>query len=142
MICYTDASYNPQSKIAVIGMLYDDKIIMEQLNNVKNTTAEIRAVLLAIDYMKQFNHKNNPENLIIYTDCQTVVDLELRREKLENTCKQIYKDFFDAIDQINYTIEFRYIKGHKPSKDKNEFDKEFSKLDKAVRKQLRCLTKN
>ena len=82
----------------------------------------------------------------VYTDCQNIIGLENRREKLEKNNFQtssgklinhyeLYKEFFEKLDELNLT--FIKVKGHKKTSLKDELDTIFNLVDKASRKALR-----
>ena len=82
----------------------------------------------------------------VYTDCQNILGLKTRREKLERNFyksstgkdvknKELYKAFFEISDKIHF--DFIKIKGHKPSYEKDDTDKLFNLVDKASRRALR-----
>lgn len=112
---FTDASYSPQHKIAVIGFkIRTNKTIhVEKLENINNTQAEILGIHRCIDH---FNNNYNTETIqcYVYTDCQR---------------------------GLNIPISGKIIKldGHKPTRLKDKDDIEFAKVDKHVRKTLRLM---
>ena len=86
------------------------------------------------------------ENITIYTDCQNIIQLKSRREKLElNNYKtstgkmiknhELYKKFYELTDTINCL--FIKVEGHKKSSKKDEIDILFNLVAKAPRKALR-----
>ena len=112
--CFTDASYSQQKKISVVGYkIQNNNVILEILNDVKNTEAELYAIQKCIDVCKT-KFPNNKIN--IYTDCQRAL-------------KNNYAD--------NITIT--KVEGHKKKAVKNDIDIIFSSVDKTVRKKLREL---
>lgn len=112
--CFTDASYSQQKKISVVGYkIQNSNVILEILNDVKNTEAELYAIQKCIDICK-IKFPNNKIN--IYTDCQRA----LKNNYAEN-------------------IIITKVEGHKKKAAKNDIDMIFSGVDKAVRKKLREL---
>ena len=82
----------------------------------------------------------------MYTDCQNILNLELRREYLElnnyfsKNNKRLnnyllYQEFYKLVDTLDCT--FIKVKGHKRKKEKNDIDNIFSLVDKASRRALR-----
>ena len=82
----------------------------------------------------------------VYTDCQNIIGLENRREKLEkNDYKSgkgklmnnhdLYKKFYKFFDKTN--LVFIKVKGHKKTSLKDEIDNIFNLVDKASRNALR-----
>lgn len=115
--CFTDASYSQQKSLSIVGYKIGNlDVILEELPNIKNTQAELYAVEKCIDVCNKL-YPN--KNIIIYTDCQRAL-------------KNQY--------QKNVTLE--KIEGHKKTLLKNENDKIFSGVDKAVRKKLRNVQTN
>ena len=111
--CFTDASYSQQKSISIIGYKIGDRdVTLEELINVKNTQAELYAIDKCI---KVCNEIHPTDEIIIYTDCQ--------------------RAFKDPVYPLNITL--KKIQGHKKGSLKDEDDKIFSVVDKAVRKKLR-----
>lgn len=110
--CFTDASYSQHKNLAVIGYkIGNNNVKLELLPYVKNTQAELCAIARCI---KSCNSKYPQRNIIIFTDCQRAL-----------------KNEYPA----NVTIS--KIKGHKKKALRDENDKIFSIVDKAVRKKLK-----
>lgn len=128
---YTDASFHPQSKVAVLGYMKDDVINYFKLDNTTNTEAEIRCIILTLNLLDEQN------DYILYTDCKTATDL-INKPRFN---KQIYYEFLEIIKR-KPNVKLLHIEGHKKKCNKNEVDIEFSKLDKAVRLQLRNIIRN
>ena len=151
---FTDASFSKTHQIAVIGFIifnstteYETKelkdmtIHLHKIQEANNIRAEIRGALFAIKTLPK------KSKIILYSDCQTLIQLPERQKKLEATNfisqskhqllknADIYTEFYSLTS--THHIELNWIKGHTSvsSKNKNHFI--FSKLDKEVRKQLR-----
>ena len=82
----------------------------------------------------------------VYTDCQNIIGLEDRKEKLEKNNfhsssgklmnnHELYKEFFRKLDELNLT--FIKVKGHKKNSLKDEIDNVFNLVDRASRTALR-----
>lgn len=144
---FCDGSVNPQEKIGFAAyFIYDENslnqnIKIKKFENTSSTKLELEALLWALD---NENLKNN--RITVFTDCQNILNLEQRREKLEsNNYKtssgkivknyELYKKFFIITDDLDFTFE--KIKGHKKSSLKDQTDKLFNLVDKASRKALR-----
>ena len=156
---FTDGSVNPQEKIGFATYLLIDNLDinsdfnLNNLNKLKNTIKckmfedtsstklEVQTLLWALGQIDIKDAK-----LIIYTDCQNIIGLDNRREKLEKnnyyskSGKQIknhllYKEYYSCIDKIKY--EFIKVKGHKKSYLKDNIDNIFTLVDKASRNALR-----
>ena len=100
-------------------------------------------LLWALDDIQLIN-----KEISIYTDCQNILGLENRREKLEsNNYKTstgkilknhiLYKEFYKKRDKLN--CRFIKVKGHKPSKEKDSIDEIFTLVDRGARDALRSL---
>jgi len=153
---FCDGSVNPQLKIGFGAyFVFEDNSDLEILKksikvkmfeNTSSTKLELEVLLWAL---KQESDKI--QKLEVYTDCQNILSLLQRREKLEsNNFKTstnkteknelLYKEFYSFIDVLE--IDFIKIKGHKASKKKDELDKLFNLVDKASRKALRQYLNN
>ena len=141
---YTDASFSKTHGLAVIGYMISDKLTILEIKESNNIRAEIRGVITAL------NAAPKSASVTLYTDCQTVTELIGRRDKLEKTnfisqTKQtplanadLYKEFYKIYDQLH--PEIIWVKGHTSSKD-TKIKKNFSTVDKEVRKALRLAIK-
>ena len=149
---FTDSSVNPQEKIGFGSFLILEEkeisfenmkknIKIKRFENTSSTKLELQTFLWALDEI-------NDKNIIIevYTDCQNIMGLQDRREKLEKNNfysssgklmnnHELYKDFFEKIDELNLT--FIKVKGHKKNSLKDEIDIIFNLVDKASRSALR-----
>lgn len=149
---FTDSSVNPQEKIGFGSFLileekeisFEDMkkdIKIKRFENTSSTKLELQTFLWALDEI-------NDKNIIIevYTDCQNIIGLQDRREKLEKNNfysssgklmnnHELYKDFFEKIDKLN--LIFIKVKGHKKNSLKDEIDTIFNLVDKASRNALR-----
>ncbi len=149
---FCDGSCNPQEKIGYGAyiLIGDDnfdlislktKIISKKFENTSSSKLEIETLLWAL------NDIDIKDCIIeVYTDCQNIIGLENRREKLEKNNFQtssgklinyyeLYKEFFEKSDELN--LSFIKVKGHKKSSLKDELDTIFNLVDKASRKALR-----
>ena len=149
---FCDGSCNPQEKIGYGAyLLIEDnnfdliflksKIIFKKFENTSSSKLEIETLLCAL------NDIDIKDCIIeVYTDCQNIIGLENRREKLEKNNFQtssgklignyeLYKDFFGKLDELNLT--FIKVKGHKKNSLKDEIDTIFNLVDKASRNALR-----
>ena len=82
----------------------------------------------------------------VYTDCQNMIGLLNRKEKLEAldyhsrsgkllNHSELYRNFFRII--ARYNCEFIKVEGHKKKILKNSIDEIFNIVDKAARNALR-----
>ena len=149
---FTDSSVNPQEKIGFGAyLLLDDEnesleelkehIKIKRFENTSSTKLELQTLLWALDEIVD-------KNVIIevYTDCQNIIGLENRRDKLEKNHfyssskklianHELYKDFYEKLDELNLT--FIKVKGHKKNSLKDEIDNIFNLVDRASRVALR-----
>ena len=149
---FTDSSVNPQQKIGFGSYLFleEENLSFEEMKkNIKikkftdtsSTKLELQTLLWALDEI------NNKDFIIeVYTDCQNIIGLKDRKEKLEKNhfCSssgklmnnsELYKEFFKKIDVLD--IEFIKVKGHKKNSLKDEIDTIFNLVDRASRIALR-----
>ena len=149
-LLFTDASVNPQEKLGFGAFLFikkdelnssdlKEKIKVKKFENTSSTKLEIQTLLWAFSLIEE-------KNLTIYTDCQNIITLLERREKLEKSNfhtktgkvlnnSEFYKEFFRYLDKKDCC--FIKVKGHKKSSLKDEIDKVFNLVDKASRNALR-----
>ena len=150
---FTDSSVNPQEKIGFGSFLllnndetkaFEDlkkDIKLKRFENTSSTKLELQTLLWALDEIED-------KNIIIeiYTDCQNIIGLENRRDKLEKNHfystsgklmnnHELYKEFFRKLDELNLT--FIKVKGHKKNSLKDEIDNIFNLVDRASRNALR-----
>ena len=154
VMLFCDGSVNPQQKVGfgAYFILEKDEIqnnlefIKNRINvnkfeNTSSTKLELEALLWALE-----DEILKGKEIIVYTDCQNILGLEKRREKLErnNYCSstgklinnnELYKKFYILIDKLN--CSFEKVKGHKKSSLKNDIDILFNFVDKTSRKALR-----
>jgi len=83
----------------------------------------------------------------LYTDCQAVVNLPQRRSKLETRSfksqktgsllknADLYRRFFSLMDQVS--IKLFWLKGHTEKAGQSLYQRNFSYIDRHVRKTLR-----
>ena len=156
---FTDSSVDPKLKVGFGAFLvleniekhnnkyaeHDEHIETKQFIDTSSTKLELQTFLWAFD---EVSSKYDLSNIAfeVYTDCQNIVQLEKRREKLENNNyksktgkesknKDLYKRFFKIIDSSE--IIFIKVKGHKKNSLKDSVDKIFNLVDKQSRHELR-----
>ena len=150
---FTDSSVNPQEKIGFGSFLllnndetkaFEDlkkDIKLKRFENTSSTKLELQTLLWALDEIED-------KNIIIeiYTDCQNIIGLENRRDKLEKNHfystsgklmnnHELYKKFYEKLDKLNLT--FIKVKGHKKNSLKDEIDNIFNLVDRVSRNALR-----
>jgi len=148
---FCDGSVNPQKKIGYGAyFVYTEldtletakqKIQIKRFIDTSSTKLELEVLLWALDD-KQLQDKT----IVVYTDCQNILGLESRREKLESNNyisgkgkllnnHELYKQFYKKMDVLD--CEFIKVKGHKPSQSKDDIDKLFTLVDRGSRDALR-----
>ena len=152
---FTDSSVNPQEKIGFGAYLllddenesfedFKDNIKIKRFENTSSTKLELQTLLWALEELKEIVDKNTIVE--VYTDCQNIVNLENRRDKLEKNhfCSsskklinnhELYKNFYEKLDELNLT--FIKVKGHKKDSLKDEIDNIFNLVDRVSRNALR-----
>ena len=151
-ILFCDSSVNPQAKLGFGAyLLLDENDLLKQIdkstiktklfNDTSSTKLELETLIWALH-----NIPKDVSHIEVFTDCQNIITLNSRREKLEkndfrtSTNKivkntELYKEFYKLMD--SYKIDFFKVKGHKKTKIKDEIDKIFTLVDRASRKKLR-----
>ena len=149
---FTDGSANPQKKIGFGAyILIDDKnydleylkskVVLKRFENTSSTKLEIQTLLWALSDINIID-----STIEIYTDCQNIIGLLNRKEKLKAlnyhsssgkllNNSELYREFFELLEK--YDCEFIKVKGHKRNSLKNDIDKVFNIADKAARTALR-----
>jgi len=101
---FTDSSVNPQKKIGFGSFLVvqNENILFENLKesiktkefeNTSSTKLELETLLWALEEIK-----NNEDCIIeVYTDCQNIIGLKNRREKLEKLIMSYIKNFLKKL---------------------------------------------
>ena len=149
---FTDSSVNPQEKVGFGAylLLKENNISFEDMKkdiktkrfeDTSSTKLELQTLLWSLEEI------NDKDVIIeIYTDCQNIIGLQDRRERLEKNNfhssagklmnnHELYKYFFEKTDELNLT--FIKVKGHKKNSLKDEIDTIFNLVDKASRSALR-----
>ena len=149
---FTDGSANPQKKIGFGAyILIDDenydleylksKVVLKRFEDTSSTKLEIQTLLWALSDINIID-----STVEIYTDCQNIIGLLDRKEKLQAlnyhsssgkllNNSELYRDFFKLLEK--YDCEFIKVKGHKKNSLKNNIDEIFNIVDKAARTALR-----
>lgn len=152
LLLFTDGSVDVQSKIGFGAALIisEDELTSETLKervqikrfeNTSSTKLELQTLIWALAELDLGEQK-----IIIYTDSQNITQLLERRPRLEKDYfrtksgellnnYELYKEFFQMVDLLNCKIV--KVKGHQPTKYKNEIELVFTLVDRASRKALR-----
>jgi ribonuclease HI len=143
---------NPKSKVgygAYLAVLWEipyseafkADVKVKKFEHTSSAKLELQALIWALTSVQKPVGK-----IIVYTDSQNIIGLKTRRRRLEINDylskknkpiknRALYKEFFYLSEQLD--CEFKKVKGHKPSRLKNEAERFFSLVDKASRKALR-----
>lgn len=148
---FCDGSVNPQKKIGYGSyFIYKDNDTLEiSKQNIKtkrfvdtsSTKLELEVLLWALE-----DKELKDKKIVVYTDCQNILGLENRREKLELNNyisskgkllnnHELYKEFYKRVDELDF--KFIKVKGHKPSQNKDTIDDLFTLVDRGSRDALR-----
>ncbi len=149
---FTDGSVNPKSKVgygAYLAVLWEipyseafkADVKVKKFEHTSSAKLELQALIWALTSVQKPVGK-----IIVYTDSQNIIGLKTRRRRLEINDylskknkpiknRALYKEFFYLSEQLD--CEFKKVKGHNPSRLKNEAERFFSLVDKASRKALR-----
>lgn len=148
---FCDGSVNPQEKIGfgAYFILYENSDIeylkqnikIKKFDNTSSTRLELEVLLWALE-----DESLQDKNITIYTDCQNILTLKHRQEKLQSRNyysssnklfknHDLYKQFYKKIEKVS--CSFIKIKGHQSSFKKEKLDILFSLVDKASRNELR-----
>lgn len=152
---FSDASFRNADGVGVVGFLVQDaeqehfhSSVIAESNNIR---CEIRGVLEAMKFMIP-RLTRVPVAIEIFTDCQAICKLLERREHLEwNQFKSLrsgsilanadlYQEFFTLHDVVKPTIH--WVKGHSIRSTRDSIQEQFSRVDRAVRRQLRLVPPN
>jgi ribonuclease HI len=149
---FTDGSVNPKSNVgygAYLAVLrempysesFKADVKVKKFEHTSSAKLELQALIWALTSIQK-----PVGTIIVYTDSQTIIGLKARRKQLEINDylskknkpiknSALYKEFFYLSEQLD--CEFKKVKGHKPSRLKNEVERFFTLVDKASRRALR-----
>lgn len=149
---FIDGSVNPKSKVgygAYLAVLlevpysesFQADVKIQKFEQTSSAKLEIQTLIWALASIQKTAGK-----IIVYTDSQNIIGLQARLGRLEKNDymskknkpiknSALYQEFFYLTDQLN--CEFKKVKGHKPSRLKDEAERFFTLVDKASRKALR-----
>jgi ribonuclease HI len=149
---FTDASVNPKLHMGYGAYLLiseheffqealKNQVKLKRFENTSSTKLELQTLLWALNDIQKVDNKLN-----IYTDCQNILSLNERRQRLEknnyrskknariNNYK-LYQEFYKITDQLDYKII--KVCGHKAKANKTEIDILFALVDRTSRNALR-----
>jgi len=152
LMLLTDGSVNTKSNIGygaylVVserGLSLDSlrtQVKVRRFENMSSTKLELQTLLWALKDIKAPGSK-----VIVYTDSQNIMELQGRRDRLEQNDffskknqrlnnYELYQEFYRITDQLD--CEFVKVRGHQVSNQKNDIDRLFTLVDRASRNALR-----
>ena len=152
---FTDGSVNSKLKVGygayiVVDDLNQsvdespDAVSLRGFNHTSSTKLELQTVLWAINEVVA--SEGREVSFRVYTDCQNIIGLPGRRERLEGNDYyssknkrlnnyELYQEFYQLTSNIQ--CEFIKVAGHKASRQKDSIDKLFELVDCGSRKALR-----
>lgn len=153
---FTDGSVHAQAKLGYGAYLIVDdlnasleflttQVKLKRFEQTSSSKLELQTVLWALSEVLLVA-KEEEFSVSVYTDCQNIIGLPKRRERLEQnnyfSSKQkrlnhyeLYQEFYRVSAALN--CEFVKVSGHKPSHQKNGIEKIFGLVDKLSRHALR-----
>ncbi len=141
---YCDASFSHKHKLAVSGYLIVEenqrREFVFEFSEKNNIRAELRGVIEAL------KSQAPKQGISLYTDCQAISSLLKRRQKLESTGfitakgktlnnADLYEKFYTHYDRVKPIIH--WVKGHTRNYSRDDVAKNFSYVDRLVRKKLK-----
>ena len=152
MQLFTDGSVNPISKVGYGAYLavslevpysesFKTDVKIQKFEQTSSAKLEIQTLIWALASIQRPAGK-----IIVYTDSLNIIGLQARLGRLEKNDYMskknkpikngaLYQEFFYLTTQLD--CEVKKIKGHKPSRLKDEAERFFTLVDKASRKALR-----
>lgn len=159
---FSDASFDKAAQRAVTGYLLidnlqshaqDTEIVLQSFEEQNNIRAEMRGAIEALGVVmeKQREVKNAAVEIkfdvILYTDCESIVQLPTRQHRLATTeflsrktgkllnNADLYQEFYKRYNSVQPTLQ--WIKGHTATSSRSQLHDYFRRVDIAVRKALR-----
>lgn len=152
LLLFTDGSVHVQSKVGYGACLLiseeklnaenlKDQVKTKRFDKTSSTKLELETLLWGLNEINDYEQK-----VTVFTDSQNITQLLERRKRLEqnNFCSkkgvllnnhELYKAFYQLIDSLD--CEILKVRGHQPTRNKNEIERVFALVDKASRKALR-----
>jgi ribonuclease HI len=162
---YSDASFSKKHGHGIGGYLIFVKkshhesgdvanavFVTEKFDEKNNIRVELKTAIRALKSTESMRgadalEDENDCRVNLYTDCQSIVVLSARRERLEashNISKRkgtplanadLYQAFFTICDILHPKIF--WVKGHSSNRGRSFIERNFSYVDRAVRMELR-----
>ena len=156
ILLFIDGSVDPQLKIGHGAYLVVNEkelsidsirsqVKVKSFENKSSTILELQTLIWALADLKGASRK-----VVVYTDSQNIIGLHRRRYRLEQNDyrsaknkllnnHELYREFYKIMDQLD--CELIKVKGHLPSKQKDDIHRLFTLVDKASRKALKDANK-
>lgn len=155
---FTDGSVDPLSKVGYGAYLVAtnplpprDQLagreVSKRFTHTSSTRLELQTLLWAINELRASGQLHpQHDHLTIYSDCQTIINLPARRQRLEqnNYCSKkkiplkngdLYQQLFHQFDSLN--LNLIKVRGHQSNKNKQHLDQIFTLVDRHARQTLR-----
>jgi len=152
LLLFTDGSVHVQTGIGFGAFLFvnDIETPLDELKNkvqvvrfeeTSSTKLELQTLLHAFATIPE-----TVEKIEIYSDSQNILSLIRRRKRLEQNNyhskgnrplnnAELYRNFFRMTDRFH--CEFKKVKGHKKTNQKDDVERIFTLVDRASRNALR-----
>jgi ribonuclease HI len=152
LMLFTDGSVNTQSNIGYgaylavseRGLSLDSlrmRVKVRRFEPTSSTKLELQTLLWALSDIQASGSK-----VIAYTDSQTILGLQGRRDRFEQNDYrskknkrlnnyELYREFYRMIDRLD--CELVKVPGHQVSNQKDDIDRLFTLVDRASRNALR-----
>lgn len=152
LLLFTDGSVDVKSKIGFGAYLFlskrgatkeelKEQVKVIRFENTSSSKLELQTLLAALNDTTEQDRK-----ILVYTDSQNITGLIRRRNRFEKNNylnksneliknHELYKSFFAITDKLN--CDFIKVRGHQPSRSKDEIHTIFGVVDKAARFALR-----
>ena len=126
------------------GLSFDElkkRIKVKRFEQTSSTKLEIQILLWALNEIV-----SHGKRVVVYTDSQNITRLPERKTRLEQNDylsknnrrlnhDELYREFFRITDFMD--CEFVKVRGHQPTKNKDEIHRIFTLVDRASRNALR-----
>lgn len=152
LMLFADGSVNTQSNIGYgaylavseRGLSPDSlrtRVKVRRFDHTSSTKLELQTLLWALSDTPALGRK-----VIVYTDSQTMMGLQGRRDRFEKNDYlskknkrlnnyELYREFYRLFDQLD--CQLVKVRGHRVSNQKDDIDRLFTLVDRASRKALR-----
>ncbi len=124
------------------------RVVSKRFTHTSSTRLELQTLLWAIaEVIHAGQLQPQHDHLTIYTDCQTIINLPARRQRLEKNNYRskkniplkngdLYQQLLHQFDSLSLTLI--KVQGHQSNKNKQHLDQIFSLVDRHARQALRA----